>query len=88
MSKIKLQDIYEDVTTDLKLVSCMGTRDGGSHHLEFSDGFKCMFDFGINSPTKGKFVKAWKDRTVITPDKKYLDLLRNDERCTFFKRYI
>jgi len=71
--------IYENMN-DLVLVSCMGTRDGGSMHLEFSDGFKCMYDHGMNSSTKGNFVKSWKDRTVIKFPEKYKNLLRNDER--------
>lgn len=86
--KIKLQSIYEDAT-ELKLTSGGITiMDGGSRPLEFSDGFSCMFDWGIRSPTKGKFVKSWKDRTVIIPDEKYLNILRNDERYSFLKKYI
>ena len=87
-SKIKLQDIYEDIT-NLKLTSGGNTfKDGGSKPLDFSDGFSCMFDWGIGSPTKGKIVKSWEDRTVITLDEKYLNILRNDERYSFLKKYI
>lgn len=86
--KIKLQSIYEDAT-ELKLTSGGVTyKDGGSKPLVFSDGFSCMFDWGIGSPTKGKFVKSSKDRTVIIPDEKYLNILRNDERYSFLNKYI
>ena len=78
----QLSQIYESIN-DLKMVSCMGTRDGGSHHIEFSDGFKCMFDWGIHSSTKGNFVKSWKDRTIINLPEKYKKILRDDERFGF-----
>ena len=65
---------------NLSLISCMGLRDGGSMRIEFSDGFTCMYDHGINSSTKGKFVKGFQDRTIVDLPEKYKEILRKDDR--------
>ena len=75
MSKIKLGAVYEDVA-GLKVISCNTLRDGGSRHIEFNDGFECLYDWGMMSKTKGKFVKSWQDRTVIELDEKHLNVLK------------
>lgn len=74
----KIGLIYEDMDK-LKLESCMSTRDGGSQHIVFSDGFKCMYDHGLNSPTKNNFVKSWKDRTIIELPEQYKEILKQSE---------
>lgn len=83
---IKLSNVYNSVSesddkqNDKVYVKQLGSlRDGGSIPIEFSDGFTCMFDNGLNSSTKHKFVKSWKDRTIIDLDKKYKDALIKSE---------
>jgi uncharacterized protein (DUF3820 family) len=39
-----------------------------------------MYDHGINSSTKGKFVKGFQDRTIVDLPEEYKELLRKDER--------
>lgn len=73
-----LKSIYENVLNEEKVsVTYCGTlRDGGSIPLEFSDGFKCMYDNGIGSKSRKNFVNSWKDRTIIKLDQKYIDALK------------
>jgi len=76
ISQVKDIDDFEK----LEILSCITVRDGGSQKIKFSDGFSCVYDNGINSVTRGKFVKDFKDRTVIDVPEKYKELLKKDSR--------
>lgn len=74
---MKLKELFNESAEPLT-VTIDVLRDGGSNRCTFSDGFICLFDWGVGSKTRGKFVKSWEDRTVIELPKKYLDIAMNN----------
>jgi len=74
----KLSEIYEGLNQEepLAVLRYGMSRDGGSQNVTFSDGFTCMLDYGIGSPTRGKFVKSLTNKTVIDLPQKYKDVLK------------
>lgn len=73
----KLINIFEDVYDDLKITELRaGVRDGGSCFITFNDGFSCMYDHGFGTKSRDNFVKSWNDRTIISLEPRYLELIK------------
>lgn len=80
---LKVSKIFnEAVDNNITVRHCSTLRDGGSRNIMFSDGFECMYDHGFNSPSIDKFVKSWKDRTVIELEPKYIEAIKaSNDSC-------